>query len=345
MKRVTMQDIANEVGVSKTTVSFVLNDTPNRSIPQGTRDRVLTAAQNLGYVQQLKNQSNTIGLVVRRPSGRLGQAVHALEVMQGLTSVLESFGFQVTLHEVPEDSDFSYQTWVKQNNFAAIAIDNVLKKDVDQLKQLAQETNIISISQCNIPGVAYVDVDNVRGAYIGVDYLLRLGHQRIGMINYASLDHLISIYRFMGYQQALLQHDVRLDEALVSYANFTSESGQVAMDELLDRLNEPPSAVFVASDIVAAGAMQAVRERGLRIPDDISFVSFNDVAFSRYLTPPLTTGTRPAYQIGVVAGEMLIDTLKNNAPLDRSILMDSELMIRESAIEFGSSSCCDGTTT
>jgi LacI family transcriptional regulator len=162
------------------------------------------------------------------------------------------------------------------------------------------------------------------------------------MINYASLDHLISSYRFMGYQQALLQYDVPYDDDMVAFANFTSESGQVAMNALLDRLDEPPSAVFVASDIVAAGAMQAVRERGLRIPADISFVSFNDVAFSRYLTPPLTTGTRPAYQIGVVAGEMLIDTLKHNAPLDRSVLMDSELMIRDSAIKFGSSSRRDG---
>ena len=337
MKRVTMQDIASEVGVSKTTVSFVLNNTPNRSIPQGTRERVLSAAQNLGYIHHAKNQPATIGLLVRRPAGRLVQAVYALEVMQGLASVLDTFNYQVTLHEVPEDSDFSYRNWAKQNNFAAIAIDNVLQKDVDELQQLAEENNVISISQCNIPGVAYVDVDNVRGAYTAVDYLLRLGHRRVAMVNYASLDHLISNYRLVGYQQALLHYGIPYDEALVSYANFTSESGQEAMGTLLDRSADPPTAVFVASDVVAAGAMQAVRDRELRIPDDISFASFNDVAFARYLTPPLTTGTRNAFQIGVVAGEMIIESLKNNEPLNRSVLMESELIIRGSATEFGSS--------
>jgi LacI family transcriptional regulator, repressor for deo operon, udp, cdd, tsx, nupC, and nupG len=333
-----MQDIANEVGVSKTTISFVLNNTPNANIPMSTRERVLTAAQELGYVHNSKRQIDTIALLIRRPPGHLVQAVHALEVMQGLSAAVEPYNYQVTLREIPEDSDFSYLAWTQKGNFAAVALDNILKKDIEEIQQLAKDTTVIGISQCSIPGVSYVDVDNVRGAYIVVDYLLALGHRRIGMINYASSDHLISSYRLVGYQQALTQYDIIYNEKLIRYANFTSESGQTAMADLLDTIEEPPTAIFVAGDVVAAGAMQAVRERGLSIPEDVSFASFNDVPFARYLTPPLTTSTRPAYEIGTVVGKILINILKNKVVPKQSILLDSELIIRDSAAPYVSGS-------
>jgi DNA-binding LacI/PurR family transcriptional regulator len=342
MKRVTMQDVATKAGVSKTTVSFVLNNTPNTSISASTRERILNAAQELGYAHNTKRQTDTIALLVRRPPGHLVQAAFPLEVMRGLSATLEPFSYHVSLHEMPEDSNFSYRAWVKQGNFAAVALDNVLTKDIEEIQQLAQETIVIGISQCSVPGVSYVDVDNVRGAYTAVDYLLALGHRRIGMIHSASLDHLISGYRMMGYQQALAQYAVMYDETLICYANFTSESGQAATADLLDTLDELPTAIFCASDVVAAGAMQAAREHGLRIPDDISFASFDDVPFARYLTPPLTTCSRPAYEIGTVAGEMLINALKHNVIPNQSILLDSELIIRESAAPYGNPSRRNG---
>ncbi len=164
MKRVTMQDVATKAGVSKTTVSFVLNNTPNMSISASTRKRILIAAQELGYAHNSKRQTDTIALLVRRPPGHLVQAAFPLEVMRGLSATLEPFSYRVSLHEMAGDSDFSYRTWVKQGHFAAVAIDNVLNKDIEEIQQLAQETTVIGISQCSVPGVSYVDVDNVRGA-------------------------------------------------------------------------------------------------------------------------------------------------------------------------------------
>lgn len=335
MKRITMKDIAERAGVSRTTVSLVINNKAGSSIPAATQERILDIAHDLGYFAEIKrDETNTIVVLVRRPFGRISQAAFPLEVLRGLSSTVDTHGFHVTMKEVPPETNFSYIEWVKQNHHCAIVLDNIVSSNIDEIAQLCTEYPVISVNQCSIPGLSYVDVDHVRGTRMVMEYLIKMGHRRIAMVNYASRDHLVTQYRLMSYKQSLYDYNIPYDESIVCFADFTSESGQIAMAALLNNLDEFPSAVFVSGDVVAAGAMQAARDYGLSIPADISFASFDDVPFARYLTPSLTTSSRPAFEIGKIAGELLIGALKDKAELDRSVLLESKLMIRDSVAPY-----------
>jgi LacI family transcriptional regulator len=330
-----MQDIARVAEVSRTTVSFVLNDKPNTNISEATRQRVLQTAHELGYRHEpARPPQQAIGLIVRRPAEQIAQAAFLLQVMHGLSAAVEPEGYQINLTEVPDSHEFSYTNWLKQYPFAAVAFHNILTRDVDEIQHLVRDgVKLISIGQVSIPGVACVGVDNVRAAYEAVQYLLGLGHRRVAFVNSSSLDLIVAGYRYLGYQQALMAHGIELDASLVRHANFTSESGDEAMRDLLASVDEPPSAVFVSGDVVAAGVMKAARDYGLRIPQDISFASFDDVPFARYLTPPLTTCARSGFDIGKIAGEMLVSALKGE-PVEQSILLQTQMVIRESAAPY-----------
>ncbi len=331
MKRVTMQEVAKAAGVSRTTVSFVLNNTPNKSIPDATRQRVLDAAYDLNYLLESSQKTCTIALMVRRPSGHIAQAIYPLEVMRGLATVIEPYGYQVRLKEIASDEDFDFKRWVKQNGFAAVALDNVLTTDAPQIQELMQETTVLGICQSSIPGLRYIDVDITQSTSIAIEYLIGLGHKRIAFISFAALNHLVPHFHLKGYQQTLVNRGIAYDERLVRYADFTSESGMEVMLDLLETTETRPTAVYVGGDVVAAGVLHALRRCGLSAPEDISVVSFGDFPFAPYLTPSLTTLHRPAYQIGVTAGQMLLENLINNKPIEHSLLLDTTLEIRESA--------------
>jgi len=138
--------------------------------------------------------------------------------------------------------------------------------------------------------------------------------------------------RLAGYRQALQDAGLPFDDELVRYGEFSPESGRKAMESLLASPS-PPSAVFVASDVVALGAMAAVRERGMRIPQDIALVGFDDIFLAAYLSPPLTTLRLPAYGLGWAAGDMLIRLISEDEPVERYMLLESELVIRWSCGE------------
>lgn len=326
-----MNDVAKAAGVSRTTVSFVLNNTPNKNIPDATRQRVIDAAYDLNYFLDANQKNCTIALMVRRPSGHIAQAIYPLEVMRGLAAAIEPYGYQVRLKEIASDEDFSFTRWVKQNGFAAVALDNVLIADAPQIEELMQETTVVGICQSTIPGLCFVDVDITHATAIAMEYLIGLGHKRIAFISFASLNHLVPHLHLKGYQQTLVNHGIEFDEQLVRYADFTSESGMQVMLDLIEMTERRPSAVYVGGDVVAAGVLHALRKCDLSVPEDMSVVSFGDFPFAPYLTPSLTTVSRPAYQIGVTTGHMLIEKLINNKPFEHSVLLETTLEIRESA--------------
>ena len=133
----------------------------------------------------------------------------------------------------------------------------------------------------------------------------------------------------MGYRQTLQEAELPLDDGLIRYGEFSPESGRRAMDSLL-ALPSPPNAVFVASDVVALGAMTAVRERGMRIPQDVALVGFDDIFLAAYVSPPLTTVRLPAYGLGWAAGDRLIRLINKDKLVEREVLLGSELVIRQS---------------
>jgi LacI family transcriptional regulator len=173
-----------------------------------------------------------------------------------------------------------------------------------------------------------VDVDNQSGAYQAVSHLIGLGHRRIGFISNAPLSYSGAQDRFAGFRQALGEHNLPVERDLVRTANFVPESGQAAMEQLLQRA-EPPTAVFVASDVVAVGALNAILNSGRQVPEDVALVGFDDIFLAAYTRPPLTTVRVPAYGLGWTAAEILITLIEGDEDV-ASVTLETELVIRES---------------
>ena len=160
--------------------------------------------------------------------------------------------------------------------------------------------------------------------------LIDRGHRRIGLITNADPEYTASADRMAGYQQALETAGIAFEPALVRYGDFTPYGGDVAMTDLL-KLTPRPTAFFLASDTVALGALQAIRRSGLRVPDEVALVGFDDVPLSDLIDPPLTTIRLPAYGLGWGAAEMLIRLIGKEELQPASVILETELVVRKSS--------------
>ena len=182
-----------------------------------------------------------------------------------------------------------------------------------------------------IPGhVPFVDVENEGAAKIAVGHLIALGHQRIACITFAPPDYIGPVDRARGYRAAMDSHNLPYDDTLIRYGHWDEPSGFEAMLSLLT-LPGRPTAVFVASDELAIGVLRAARSLGIRVPQDVAIVGFDDVPIAQRVTPSLTTVRLPIRELGVVAAEMLIEMIQTgNIPASR--FLQTNLVIRESSI-------------
>jgi len=203
------------------------------------------------------------------------------------------------------------------------------RTDDQELVDLVREGFPI-ILQGSLPSLdaPSVDVDNRAGARTAVEHLLGLGHRRIGCVTNAPLAYTAASERLAGYHDALAAAGVEADPALVVEGAFDAASGHAAAAQLLEA-SPDVTALFVASDIVAFGAMRAVREAGRRIPADVSVVGFDDIPLARHFDPPLTTIHLPARALGAAAGRALVERLAGRAWSER-ILLPTELIVRDS---------------
>lgn len=331
-----MEDVARLAGVSRTTVSFILNDQPNINIPDTTRQRVLQAAQELNYIPNVqalnlaRGRTMMVALVVRQTSEQHSADMFLGEFIRGTTQVIEAEGYHLLVHAAePNAVHSTYGQLTRTRKVDGLLISSPLVNDPEIALLHREDTPMVLHGATDIPDIASVDVDNTQGALKAVRYLLELGHRRIGHISNAPFTYSSSQDRLDGYRQALAGMGIAYDERLVCAGEFTAQSGRAPMQHLLD-LAEPPTAVFIGSDVVALGAMEVIFERGLAIPEDISIVSFDDTFISRYLRPALTTVHLPAYSLGRNAGEMLLNILNRVSLPTLHVLLPTELVIRNS---------------
>ncbi len=178
----------------------------------------------------------------------------------------------------------------------------------------------------NSNDVSYIDVDNINAAYTAVNHLIRLGYQRIATIS-GMADSTVTIDRKEGYLRALTDRGRNIDENLIVQGDFTESGGYYAMLQLL---HAHPDAVFAASDTMAIGALRAVQEAGLRVPQDVALIGFDDLPIASQAEVKLTTIRQPIVQFGARAVDTLIDLIENGIKPPRRIIMDTELVIRDS---------------
>ena len=334
-KQARSQDVANLAGVSRTTVSFVLNDVPGVKISEETRLRVHEAARQLDYYPTsaartlASGKTQRIGLILGEGQKRLSADAFLLTFLEGVTASVHRRGYLLVL-QMAEDvpSREAFVRLIREQQVDGLILSGPSIGD-PLLPELANEQfPLILHGRLDDFKFPYVDVDNQAGGYQATVHLIALGHRRIGFISNAALSYSGAQDRLAGYRTALAEHDLPLDESLMRTAAFLPQTGWEAMNELL-ALPEPPTAVFVASDVVALGAMSAIRQAGLRIPDDIAVVGFDDIFLAAHTQPPLTTVRVPAYGLGWTAAEILISLIEGEEEVS-AVTLETELVIRDS---------------
>jgi LacI family transcriptional regulator len=305
-------------------------------ISEQTRNRVFQAAAELGYVPDAAAQalasgrSKTIGLLLVRRSHVIASDMFLTQVMEVLVREINQQGMRMML-EVVENTDQreSYLRLVRSNSIDGILYSGP-RIDDSALGYLV-EHNVPTVLMGALPGTSYysVDVDNRAAAKLAVSHLVHLGHQRIGCITNAGSSYAAAVGRLQGYQDALDEAGLLYDPRYVRFGDFEPESGYLQMKSLLAQ-RPALTAVFVASDVVALGAMAAIREQGLKIPEDVALVGFDDVPVSRYLDPSLTTVHLPIVELAKNACEMLIGLVRDEVPEIPQVLLGAKLYVRKS---------------
>lgn len=307
--KVTIFDVAEASGVSYGTVSRVINNGPH--VRPETRARVMDAIERLGYVinRQAQNlargQTNAIGVLAPDlGTGYIG------EIVRGIDSELEREGFDLMLFTTHR------RAATEANYVAALAqgvVEGLLlilpRNPADYLGVLRSQQFphvLIDHQGVDSEGPA-VGAANWEGAYAATEYLIQLGHRRIGFIT-GSMDLGCAQDRLAGYRAALHAHHLPELPELIYKGDFFQTSGVTGANALL-ALPEPPSAIFASNDVMAMGAMDAIRHRGLRVPEDVSIVGFDNIPQSAMVYPPITTVHQPLEQMGREATRLLLQML------------------------------------
>ena len=197
--------------------------------------------------------------------------------------------------------------------------------DVVRLHQTGLPVMIMGqLPESNLP---FVDIDAVDGSARAVRHLIENGHRQIAMITNASLEYTSAQQRRSGYWQALTEIGIEPDDSLIQEGGYTPASGYIAMEKLL-KLHLRPTAVFVASDVVSLGAIRAIKQAGLRIPQHMAVVGFDDIPLADYYDPPLTTIHIPAFELGRSVGDRLLRLVRGESLDQVGVLLESELVIR-----------------
>ena len=339
-RRPTSADVAARAGVSRTTVSFVLNRRADVQIPRATWRRVEEAARELGYhpnspARQLAaGQSLTLGFVLRQSAEQVAADALLSETLWGLASAARSGGYRV-LVEPLAPGEGTYADLLRSQRVDGLVVSGP-RTDDDELTALVRDGFPV-VLQGFRPDIdaPSVDVDNEAGARGAVEHLLAGGHRVIACVTNAPLAYTAATARLAGYRGALTAAGIAPDPRLVVEGDFDAASGHQAMAALLGRVR--PTAVFVASDVVAFGVLRALRDARLRVPDDVSVVSFDDIALAEHFDPPLTTVRLPAHALGAAAGRALMDRVAGR-PVEPRTLLPTQLIVRDSTAPYAGSS-------
>ena len=328
---VTIADIAREAGVSRATVSLALNGRPG--VAPETRRRILEIAEKLHYQPNASarglalQKTQTIGVIV--PD--IGSPFYA-ELIRGVeeeASRADYYLMLLTTAGKPSREEMYFRLLGEQRVDGIIVL--TPRGDEALLRRIQAKGFPLVVVDRDIQSaddVVEVVVDNFHGALAAVQHLIGLGYRRIAFINgipelQASQD------RRRGYQVALQEKGIDLRPEWVVEGEFTDAGGYRAMKRLL-ATDPPPEAVFAASDAMALGAIRAIREQGLRVPQDVAIVGFDDVPLAAQVDPPLTTVRQPISEMGRMACRLLVQLIQGEPVLQRKVVLHTQLVVRQS---------------
>lgn len=328
--KVTIIDVAAEANVSYGTVSRVINHDVH--VKQETRDRVLQTMVRLGYVANRQARSlaggrtNSIGVLIPDlGTGYIGEIIRGIDAELGLSD-LDLILY--TTHRTAS-KEANYVT-----NLATGMVDGLIlvlpRSPADFIGILTKQNfPFILIDHQGIgPDCPAVGAANWQGGFTATEYLIKLGHQRIGFIT-GWMDLGCALDRLDGYRSALRTNHIPDAPELIYEGTFFQPDGFNGASILLD-LPNPPTAIFASNDVMAMGVMDAIRHRGLRVPDDVSVIGFDDIPQASLIRPALTTVRQPLEKMGRVATQMLLELLNKSQKKIGRIELPTELIIRDS---------------
>ncbi|MDP6685797.1 MAG: LacI family DNA-binding transcriptional regulator [Candidatus Omnitrophota bacterium] len=328
MKKVDIKDVAREAGVSIATVSRVIHKLS--SVKRLNREKVEEAVKKLKFranisAQRLasKSSSNTIGLVIPRYSDMF-HSFYALQVLQGVGVTVERLRFDLLLH-ITNEENFLDMSAVEGVIFSDI-IGN--EEQVDNVLESGLPCVIMNYCTKDLP-ISCVSIDNYGASVNAVEYLVKLGHSKIATIT-GELKSQVAIDRLDGYIKALEKNKIDKKDDYIKYGDFGRGSGMKAAKELV-KLQDPPTAIFAASDEMAVGAVQVLIENGVSVPREMSVIGFDDNPYTINFSPvPITTIRQPLHKMAVVATETLHKIISGKIKGEKRIVMPTELIQRSS---------------
>ncbi|MGU3143875.1 substrate-binding domain-containing protein [Vibrio cholerae] len=327
----TMKDIARLAGVSTSTVSHVINK--SRFVSDEIAERVNNAAQQLNYApsalaRSLKmNRTKTIGMLVTTSTNPFFG-----EVVKGVERSCYHQGYNLILCNTEGD-----------NQRMKASINTLLQKRVDGLllmcSTLEGERLDVFDRYPDIPIVVMdwgpilfasdkIQDNSLQGGYMAAKHLIECGHKEIGCITGPLIRHQAQM-RYEGYKRALAEAGIAINPDWIVESDFECEGGYQAFEKLYER-GKLPSALFVSNDMMAMGVIQAASQRGLRVPDDLSLIGYDDVHIAKFMTPALTTIHQPKYRLGKAAVDTLLYRLENPDTTAQVVQLEPTLVVRSS---------------
>ncbi|MCA2228338.1 LacI family DNA-binding transcriptional regulator [Nonomuraea aurantiaca] len=327
-RRVTIALIAEEAGVSIPTVSKVINGRPE--VAPETRHRVERLLHEHGY-QRRTSQDDTPSGLVDLVFAEI-ESPWAMEIVRGAESAAREAGASVVmsvLHTHAGPGRDWLDRLASRRTDGVVVVASKLSTGVQaQLSARSLPFVVVDPEGEPAPGVVSVGATNWHGGLAATRHLLELGHRRVGMISGPG-DMLCSQARIDGYRAALETAGVEVDPTLIRRGTFLVDSGHDQGHALLS-LPDPPTAIFAGSDLMAFGVFEAARQRGLRVPEDLSVVGFDDLPLSKSAWPPLTTVRQPLQEMAALATRTVLAMKRGEAPESRRVELATDLIVRES---------------
>jgi len=326
----TMKQVAERAGVSTTTVSHVLNNT--RVVSEDVQERVRAAMKDLRYIpsavaRSLKgDKTHTIGMMIPNNTNP-----YFAELIQGIEDASFKQGYNVILCNAYDDTrkQTAYlQVLMEKRIDGLILVASGADAELSaRLQHLPIPTVLVDRE---VPGVEadFVEADHEEGGYLATRYLIELGHRDIACVS-GPIDLPPSRARVEGYLRALKEAGLRFRLDYLVRSDFTSEGGYQGFSQLL-ALPKPPSAIFASNDLMAIGGICAASARGVRVPDQLSVLGYDDIALASFTTPPLTTVAQPKYEMGELTARLLLERVGGQNDSLRRELLHTRLVVRQS---------------
>jgi LacI family transcriptional regulator len=336
-----IEEIAALAQVSAATVSRVLNNYPH--VRPALRERVLQVIKENNYTPHAaarslaSSRTKIIGLLIPRSAVVVFADPYFPRIIQGITETCNRLGYYLMLSMVSSTVEETfYKNLLQGRHFDGVL---TLASDIDDpILPVVIKQNIPLVMVGNHPyftEIVSVDVDNRQGACIAVRHLIAIGSQVIATIT-GPLNTMVGLERRDGFKQALMEGGMPVVPDLIVEGDFTQESGYQAMQGLLERTPRP-NGVFVANDTMAVGALRAIHDAGLRVPEDVAIAGFDNLPVASYVTPALTSVNQPMFETGDVAAQVLIAMIEGDVSVSKRTLLPTNLVVRQSSASGGSS--------